>query len=84
MSDTVRVVHLTARVAPDGTWSSGDVREVHVSVARALVRNGLARLAEGESLPVDEIAAVSGGDVPSGERRNDVAARKPGGVMRLG
>lgn len=51
MAEAVRVVRLTDRSAPDGTWRHGQIDAVPADVARAAIAARQARLADGETLP---------------------------------
>jgi hypothetical protein len=83
MSDTVRIVRLTDRCAPDGTWRYGQIDQVSTAVARAAIAASLARLADGESLSDEEpygfeVASLDGGSVPNAELRHRARPRERG------
>lgn len=73
MADTVRIIRLSARNAPDGTWDAGDEAAVSLDEARELLAAGLARLLLGDTLtplgvestgPVGEAPIDPGGGTP--------------------
>lgn len=51
MDRLVRIVRLTDRVAPGGTWTAGQRDAVPAVEARLLLDAGLVRLDDGETLP---------------------------------
>jgi len=69
MSDTVRIVRLSTRIAPDGSWVAGSDAEVTPADAAVLIAKGQARLAPGETLTARaiETASYGGGEIPAGE-----------------
>lgn len=78
MATLVRIVRLTSRNAPDGSWSVGDAGSVTPSDARRLIALGHAKLADGEVLPPYEVASLDIGSVAGGEIAGRVAGRDRG------
>lgn len=78
MAGLVRCKALSDRVAPDGTWSHGDVILLSPEAARERAEQGLVEVLEGADLPPTDPASLrSGIDLGHADDFSVLVAVKP-------